>query len=264
VVSDRTKNPDVRNEILYVADGGPRFYLTLTPIPPDPGSAFFIVDARDYEGAIRTADRAWRYLSENHPEAQFKIKRLAMGSVESGIVDVEISGPNADRLLALGAAVRSLFRNAPGIRDNDDDWGNKIIKVIVDIDQDRARQLGLTSEEVTQLLKTYFTGTAVSDYRKGDNSIPIVLRASEETHTNLEGLTSATFAHNGKLVSLYQIARLRTGFDFARIRRKNQQRTVIVTGRSATLTANQLLDNIQPGLQKLDLSGGYRSGLGEN
>ena len=102
----------------------------------------------------------------------------------------------------------------------------------------------------------------MSNYREGDNSIPIVLRTGEETHANLEGLTSATFAHNGKLVSLYQIARLRTGFDFARIRRKNQQRTIIVTGRSATLTANELLDNIQPGLQKLALSGGYQISIG--
>jgi multidrug efflux pump subunit AcrB len=261
-LGDRSKNPEVTSDILYVADGGPRFYLTLTPVPPDPGSAFFIVNARDYEGAVRATDRAWRYLSEYHPEAQFKIKRLAMGSVEAGVVDVEISGPDADRLLALGAQVRSLFRNAPGVRDNDDDWGNKIIKVVVDIDQDRGRQLGLTSEDVTQLLKTYFTGTAVSNYREGDNSIPIVLRAGEETHANLEGLTSATFAHNGKLVPLYQIARLRTGFDFARLRRKNQQRTIIVTGRSATLTANELLDDVQPGLQKLDLSGGYQIKIG--
>src|SRR5207248_4341482 len=117
----------------------------------------FIVNTKDYEGAVRAADRAWLYLYEDHPEARFKIKRLAMGSVEAGLVDVEISGPDADRLLTLGAQVRSFFRNAPGIRDNDDDWGNKIIKVVVDIDQDRARQLGLTSEAITQLLRTYFT-----------------------------------------------------------------------------------------------------------
>ena len=91
-------------------------------------------------------------------------------SVESGIVDVEISGPDADRLLALGERVRSLLQAAPGIRDNDDDWGNKIVKVVVEIDQDRARQLGVTSEEVTQLLNTYFSGTAVSIYREGDNA----------------------------------------------------------------------------------------------
>ena len=92
-LADPAANPEVANHILYVGDGGPRFYLTLTPGPPDPASAFFLVNAKDYEGAIRAADRAWEYLYENHPEARFKIKRLGMGSVEAGIVDVEISGP---------------------------------------------------------------------------------------------------------------------------------------------------------------------------
>ena len=145
-------NPEIASQILYVGDGGPRFYLTLTPVPPDPASAFFLVNTKDYEGAVRAADRAWKYLYENHPEARFKIKRLAMGSVESGIVDVEISGPDADRLLALGKhGAIPVPRRAPDIRDNDDDWGNKVVKVVVEIDQDRARQLGMTSEEITQL-----------------------------------------------------------------------------------------------------------------
>jgi multidrug efflux pump subunit AcrB len=185
-----------------------------------------------------------------------------MGSVESGIVEVEISGPDADRLLALGERVRSLFRNAPGIRDNEDDWGNKVLKATIDINQDRARQLGLTSEDITQLLKTYFSGTTVSTYREGDNSIPIVLRAGAETHTSIEGLTSATFAHNGSLIPLAQIATLKTGLDFSKIRRKNQERTITISGRSASLTAGELLAAIQPGLNKLDLSGGYKISIG--
>jgi multidrug efflux pump subunit AcrB len=261
-LTNRAENPEITQHILYVGDGGPRFYLTLTPVPADPAAAFFLVETKDYDGAVRAADRAWRFLLENHPEARFKIKRLAMGSVEAGIVDVEVSGPDANRLLALGEEVRSLFRNAPGIRDNDDDWGNRVFKVVVDINQDRARQLGLTSEEITQVLKTYFAGAAVSIYREGDNSIPIVLRAGAETHSSLEGLTSVTFVHNGNLIPLDQIASLRAGLDFSRIRRKNQERTIIVTGRSASLTANQLLAAIEPGLQKLDLAGGYRVEIG--
>ena len=196
-LADPKENPEIASHILYIGDGGPRFYLTLTPVPPDPASAFFLVNTKDYQGAIRAADRAWKYLYENHPEARFKIKRLAMGSVEAGIVDVEISGPDADRLLALGAQVRSLFQAAPGIRDNDDDWGNKVLKVVIDINQDRVRQLGITSEEITQMLKTYFSGSAVSIYREGDNTIPIALRAGAATYQSLEGLTSATFAKNG-------------------------------------------------------------------
>ncbi len=261
-LADKSTNPEIASQTLYVGDGGPRFYLTLTPVAPDPASAFFLINAKDYEGAVRAADRAWNYLYANHPEARFKIKRLAMGSVESGIVDVEISGPDADRLLALGERVRSLFQAAHGIRDNDDDWGNKIVKVVVEIDQDRARQLGVTSEEVTQLLNTYFSGTAVSIYREGDNLIPIVLRAGAYTSQSLEGLTSATFAKNGGLISLAQVARLKPGFDFARIRRKNQQRTIIVSARSTSLTAGELLDSIQPGLQALDLGGAYHLSIG--
>ena len=261
-LADPKQNPEVESHILYIGDGGPRFYLTLTPVPPDPAAAFFLVNTKDYQGAIRAADRAWKYLYQNRPEARFKIKRLAMGSVESGIVDVEISGPDADRLLALGAQVRSLFRDARGIRDNDDDWGNKVLKVVIDINQDRVRQLGITSEEITQMLKTYFGGSAVSIYREGDNTIPIALRAGEATYRSLEGLTSATFAKNGTLIPLAQIATLRTGFDFSRIRRKNQERTIIVSGRSAALTAGDLLNSIQPGLRALDLSGGYRIDIG--
>jgi multidrug efflux pump subunit AcrB len=261
-LADPKQNPEIASNILYIGDGGPRFYLTLTPVPSDPAGAFFLVNTKDYQGAIRAADRAWKYLYENHPEARFKIKRLAMGSVEAGIVDVEISGPDADRLLALGAQVRSLFQAAPGIRDNDDDWGNKVLKVVIDINQDRVRQLEITSEEITQMLKTYFSGSAVSIYREGDNTIPIALRAGAATYQSLEGLTSATFAKNGTLISLAQIATLRTGFDFSRIRRKNQERTIIVSGRSASLTAGDLLNFIQPGLRALDLSGGYHIDIG--
>ena len=261
-LGDKAQNPEIASHILYVGDGGPRFYLTLTPVAPDPASAFFLVNTSDYQSAVKAADRAWYYLYANHPEARFKIKRLAMGSVESGIVEVEISGPDGDRLLALSQKVRSLFQTAPGIRDNEDDWGNKLIKVVIDIDQDRARQLGITSEEITQLLNTYFSGAAVSIYREGDNLIPIVLRATAYTSESLEGLTSATFAKNGTLIPLAQIARLKPGFDVARIRRKNQERTITVTARSASLTAGQLLDSIRPGLQALDLAGGYHVDIG--
>jgi multidrug efflux pump subunit AcrB len=64
------------------------------------------------------------------------------------------------------------------------------------------------------------------------------------------------------VIPLAQIATLRTGFDFSRIRRKNQERTITVTGRSASLTAGNLLDAIQPGLQALDLTGGYYVAIG--
>ena len=78
----------------------------------------------------------------------------------------------------------------------------------------------------------------------------------------MEGLTSATFPKDGELISLAQIATLRPGLDFSRIRRKNQERTIIVSGRSASLTAGDLLQAIRPGLQALDLSSAYHIAIG--
>jgi multidrug efflux pump subunit AcrB len=132
-LADPKENPEIASHILNIGDGGPRFYLTLTPVPTDPASAFILVNTKDYQGAVRAAERAWNYLYVNHPEARFKIKRLAMGSVEAGIVDVEISGPDANRLLALGEQVRALFRGAPDIRDNEDDWGKLLRSLSISI-----------------------------------------------------------------------------------------------------------------------------------
>jgi multidrug efflux pump subunit AcrB len=61
-LADPKQNPEIVSNILYIGDGGPRFYLTLTPVPPDPATAFFLVNTKDYQGAIRAADRAWKYL----------------------------------------------------------------------------------------------------------------------------------------------------------------------------------------------------------
>jgi multidrug efflux pump subunit AcrB len=97
---------------------------------------------------------------------------------------------------------------------------------------------------------------------EADNAIPIVLRASAATHRSIEGLTSAAFPKDGELISLAQIATLRAGLDFSKIRRKNQEPTIIVTGRSAVLTAGELLQAIQPGLDRLDLAGGYKLEIG--
>ena len=257
-LGDKKINPEIASEILYVGDGGPRFYLTLTPVAPDPASAFFLVNTKDYEGAVRAADRAWK--SSLCQSSRGAVQDQTAGDGSSGIGHRGGGNFRARRgpaACAQRTCAVSLLQAAPDVRDNDDDWGNKIVKVVIEIDQDRARQLGVTSEEVTQLLNTYFSGTAVSIYREGDNAIPIVLRAGAYTSQSLEGLTSATFAKNGGLISLAQVARLKPGFDLARIRRKNQERTITITARSTSLTAGKLLESIQPGLQALDLAGTY-------
>ena len=261
-IRDKSENPEIANHVLYIGSGGPRFYLALDPADPEPEVAFFLVNTETFEGALTFSSRAQRYLFEQHPEARFKIKRLSMGAGESGIVDVEISGDKPDKLLALAKQVENGFRALPNMTVNENNWGEKQVKVVIEIDQDKARRTQISSENMASLLSAYFDGYTISEYRENDQSIPIVLRAMERNRDSAEDLMNIILGSSGEAVALEQIATLQGQLEFSKIRRVNQVRTITVTAKSATLTAHELGDAIAPTIDSLDLSGGYNIQLG--
>lgn len=261
-INDEAANPEITNQISYVGSGGPRFYLSLSPADRAPTSAFFLVNAKSPDEATQFTKKAKRHLLENYPEARFKVKRLAMGAAESGLVKVEITGPELDRLLSLGRQVEGFFRDTPGLVQNENDWGEKIIKFGIDVDQDKARRLGVTSQNMSQLLSSYFNGYKISDYREDDQSIPIMLRAAEKDRNSIEDLLNITLSGNGNPVSLEQTSDLVPVLEYSQIRRKNQVRTIIVTAKSDRLTAGELYERVEDQLAGLDLSGGYALEIG--
>ncbi|MDF1778923.1 MAG: efflux RND transporter permease subunit [Rhizobiaceae bacterium] len=255
---DPAQNPEIVNTTVFVGDGGPRFYLALNPADANQASAFILVNTDTFTGAVAAAERAHAYLLENHPAARFKIKRLSMGGGESGIVEVKISGPDAEKLLRLADAVEVAFGDVPGIAQNENDWGNKILKIIIDVDQSKARQLGVSSKEISDLMDTFYSGTSYSTYREGDQSIPIEVRAAESFRQSLEDLAGLAIPANGLLVSLDQLATFDPKLEYSQIRRENQVRMIKISGKSETLAANHVLDRIRPTLEALDLDGGYQ------
>ena len=256
------QNPDIKNHVVYVGSGGPRFYLSLSPADTAPESAFFLINFKDFEAALAFAGQTPSYLLENFPEARFKIKRLAMGTGESGRVEVKLAGPNLDRLMSLARQVEDMFYDVPGVVQNENDWGNKIGKIVIDIDQDKARRAGVTSESLSQALSGYFDGYEVSQYREGDQSIPIVVRARENDRNSLEDIVTMVIGNDNVTMSLEQFSTLRAELEYSQIRRLDQVRTITVTGKSSHLTAGEFLEQVQPQLDKLDLSGGHTLELG--
>jgi multidrug efflux pump subunit AcrB len=261
-INNADLNPEVKDQVLYVGAGGPRFYLALTPADRSPSSAFFLVNAASPVAATAFTEKAKRYLFENHPEARFKVKRLSMGAGESGTVKIEITGSDLDKLLALSRETEGFFRDAPGLIQNENDWGEKIVKFVIDVDQDKARRLGITSQNMSQLLSAYFNGYQISDYREDDQSIPIMLRAAEKDRDSIEDLLNITLSGNSGVVSLEQTSGLLPILEYSQIRRKNQVRTIIVTAKSDVLTAGELYNRVKDGLDQLDLSGGYKIKIG--
>ncbi|KAB7614389.1 efflux RND transporter permease subunit [Amylibacter sp. SFDW26] len=259
---DKDANSEVVNTTVYVGDGGPRFYLALSPADTNPSSAFILVNTKDAAGAVVAGNRAKKYLLENHPSARFKVKRLSMGGAESGIVEIKIKGPELDKLLALAKEVEGAFSTVPGIGQNENNWGNKSLKMVIDIAQNKARELGVTSEEISDVMDTYFSGTSYSTFRDGSESIPIVLRASENFRDSLEDLANLSIPAGGQLISLDQVATFRPQLEYSQFRRENQERQIIISGKSETLDAASVVALIQPTLDGLDLSGGHELEIG--
>lgn len=259
---DPESNPDTANTTLYVGDGGPRFYLALNPADADPSSAFILVNTNDYEEAISAVDRARRELIENYPAVRGRVTRLSMGGAESGIVEVRITGPDADVMLDAAAQVEAAFAEVPGITLNQSNWGNRAVTFVLDIAQDRARDLGVSSQDISNVLQTYFSGTEVSTFRDDEDQIPIVLRAAEPFRGSIEDLARVSIPTGTGLIALDQVATLQPTAELSRIRRNNQVRQIIIEGQSAILSAAEIEQIIQPTIDALNLGSDHEVVIG--
>ncbi len=250
--------PEVTGTTTYVGSGGPRFVLSLDPADTDPAAAFMIVNTTTFEASTEVITRARAEAAAAFSEAQIRFKRLAMGGREPG-VDIQISGPDADVLMAAALEVRAAFATAPGLVQNRHDWGARQLEGRIEIAQDRLREYGLTSRDVSQALEGFFDGRQISTFREGDEMIPIVLRGAPEDRLSYDALANAAVEAEGQVLSLDQFASLVPELEFSTIRRVDQRRMITVSAISEAITAFELLDHVQPVLDDLaeDLGPAY-------
>ncbi len=260
-LSDPDTNPEIVNTTVFVGSGGPRFYLALAPADSDPASAFLVVNTADADGAVAAAERLRAHVILNHPAARFRVSRLSMGAGESGIVQVKITGEDGDRLLAASKKIEAVFHTIPDQIYTKTNWGNKVVKMIIQVQQDKARELGVTSRNISDVLETYISGTTESTYREGSDSIPIVLRADESFRDSLEDIANLSVPADGRLIALDQVAQFAPRFEYSQIRRENQERQIIIEGKSGVLSAAELLDVLQPAIDEVTAELGSAYGV---
>lgn len=253
----------VKGVTSFIGTGGPRFVLSLDPADSNSGSAFMVVQTTSVEATGSIMKEARAKVLSDFPEADFRIKQVAMGGREPGI-DVEISGPDADKLLHAAKKVQEAFAEAPGIIQNRNDWGNKIFEGHIEVAQDRLRQYGLTTRDFSNTLNGFFDGAQISVFRKGDDLVPIILRGADDDRTSYEAVSNAIVEAGDQPLSIDQLASLRPSLEFSSIRRVNQRRTIKVTTISDTVTSLALYEHIKPMLKELkrDLGSGYEIAIG--
>ncbi|HYN39143.1 MAG TPA: efflux RND transporter permease subunit, partial [Rhodospirillales bacterium] len=261
---DKQANPEVTGTIAYAGSGGPRFFLSLSPINPDPHVAFMLVETETSNQVPEMVERTRRYISEHFPEAQGQVKAMWLGPNETGLVEVRISGPDERVLMAKADHLLAAFRAVPGTIDIEQDWENRVLKVEVEVDQARARRAGVTSADIAASLNAFVSGGRVTDYQQGDVVVPIVLRGQEDERNQLAKLSGLNVysRSSGTNVPLSQIADIRGVWEPYRIERRDLQRTVTVSAKHRHLKADQLVGEIRPALETLDLPAGYHWEMG--
>lgn len=258
-LSDKKQNPEIVNNVAYVASGGPRFYLGLDPSDPDPHRAFIIVNLENASQVPTLRDRIDRHAAENLPQARVFVKPMSLGASEAGLVEYRIIGEDPDILYNAAEKLKGIMRTVDGTVNIKDDWENRLVKLIVKVDQARARRAGVTSQSVADTLDAILAGLAVTDYRDGDTIIPVYLRAEGEQRTNIDRLRTLNITRAGDSpVPLLQVADFEGFAEFSMIQRKDLERVITISGKNLVMPAADLDAVVTPRLAELDLPPGYR------
>ncbi|MGE7993268.1 efflux RND transporter permease subunit, partial [Pseudomonas sp. NPDC089554] len=243
----------IDNYVAYVGTGSPRFYLPLDQQLPAASFAQFVVLAKSLEERERLRSWLIATLEEQFPTLRSRVTRLENGPPVGYPVQFRVTGEHIEQVRALAREVAVKVRENPHVVNVHLDWEEPSKAVYLDIDQDRARALGVSTAYLSSFLQSSLTGSTVSQYREDNELIEILLRGTAEERGQLGSLGSLALpTDNGMSVALSQVATLEYGFEEGIIWHRNRLPTVTV--RADIYDKEQpatLVKQIQPTLQQV-------------
>lgn len=256
-----SENPEVVGSVAYVATGGPRFYLSLSPIDGFPNKGYLIVNVTEHAAVDALASRIREFAAATIPEARVTPEKMSLGPSTAGEVAYRIYGPGIGELRRATDELKMAMRSFDGARDVKDDWENPTVTIRVNIDQEAARRAGVTSADISDALNAQLSGVRVSDYRLGDLSIGIIARAAGEARKNIDRLRTLTISGAGQApIPLLQVAQIDGLPQYSRVKRQDLERVVTVSSTHGYQTAAWFHAALGDELQRIadSLPPGYR------
>lgn len=251
-------NPEVLSSVFYVASGGPRFFLALSPLDPAPHVAFGVVNTARSGDVAAVRARIEAFIASQLPEARGWTELLFLGQEPPGTLEIRLAGDDVETLYQAGRRIEGMLLAIPGTRDVRSNWANPVLQLDVLIDQERSRRAGLSPSAIGRALETAFDGVAVTDYREGDQVIPVLLRAQARERGTLDDLADVTIVtDDGRPVPLLQVASIAGELAPYVIHRYDLERAVSVSGLNPAMTSAALLERLRPMLDGMGLPAGY-------
>ncbi len=192
----------------WVGSGVPRFYLPLEQVFPQTNVSQMIVVPKDLLTREAIRRELPVLLAQEFPEVRARVKLLANGPPVAYPVQFRVIGLDPLVLRARANEVKAVMRQSPNTRGVNDNWNESIKVMRLEVDQTKARALGVTSQSIAQAAKTILNGTTVGQFREGDKLIDIVLRQPLDERNAITDIANAYLpTASGKSVPLTQIAK---------------------------------------------------------
>jgi len=219
----------IENYVAWLGSGSPRFYLPLDQQLPQTNFAQFVVLTTGLAEREALRSALIRHYAEQPSGVQAVINRLENGPPVGFPVQYRVSGFDVDKMREIAHQVATVMRADSRLSNVQLDWEEPSKTVRLRIDQDKARLLGISSQDISNLLATSLQGTTLTQYREGTETISVVLRGavSERVHLGLLPDLAIPTA-SGRSVPLAQVATPEYGFEDGVIWRRNRVPTVTV------------------------------------
>ena len=222
-------NEDVDFWSAYIGRSVIRFYLPLAIEPPTTDRSQLVVVANDLAGRLRLEEDLDAWLIENFPEATTRVSPLEMGPPVGWPLQYRISGPDAEVLRAQALRLAEAIATDPAADRIHFDWMEPARQVRIEVDQDRARRLGLSSMQLANTLNAAVSGSAVTQVRDGIYLVNVVVRAAEGNRVSLDTLpTLQVPLPGGRTAALSQFATFTFDQEQPLIWRRDRQPTLTV------------------------------------
>jgi len=256
------KDEDVVSYATFIGASPPRFFLSLDQNFFRENLAEALILTRDVPARERVVERLRKQLDEQFAGVRTRVSRVPLGPPVGYPVQFRILGEDSLTIKRIVVQVADKVRANPYTLDVNTDWGDMVLAMRVDVDQDRARAAGVTSASVGRAVSAVVSGLPLAQYRERDRLISVVLRAPIEERGTLRALQEIQVpTATGGWVPLMQVANISQAMEEPLIRRRHRDLSMVV--RAEVLDGIQAPDvsaAIRPTLREIEenLPVGYR------
>ena len=250
----------------YIGQGAIRFYLPLDVQLANPFFAQAVIVSNDIDARERLQPRLEQLLAEEFPEVVGRVSPLELGPPVGWPVQYRVLGPDPTELRDIAMDLADLVAANPGARRVNFDWMEPERELHIRIDQEQARQLGLSSQAVATALNANISGTPITQVRDDIYLINVVVRELGGQRLSVETLrTLPVSLPNGRTIPLSQFATFEYGQDYPLVWRRDRVPTLTVQADVAPGTLPEtVVAELDAPIAELNASlpAGYRIELG--